>query len=145
MDKLYFRDKNEGCLEYRQEIFCDCENQEFCITTEHELPYIQEQEILAPVFISTTLGSERFFKSKIQKNTSKINGKVFIFINRPFREGDIFKTNENPTLYYIFKSLGRDNNNFKYQIKRVDKESIIYLDINNLKSNRNIYFKGYFK
>ncbi|MCA9750192.1 MAG: hypothetical protein KC414_13875 [Romboutsia sp.] len=147
-DSLYFKDKNKECTETKVETYCDCNDNPFCITKEEYLPYIQEYEILAPVFISTTWGSEKFFKSIIRKEAEKIKGKTFIHINRPLQVGEIIKIEGDCCAKYFIKSKLKKRDefgNFIIQIERLDGYSIVYLDLDKFKENKKIIVTGYFK
>lgn len=145
-DKRYFVDENEGCKEFITNEFIDCNGETFCVTTEEELPYIQAQEILAPVFISTTLGSDPFYESMIMVDTNKIKGVTYLHLRYPLKVGDILKVKGTDEKYYIFKAANKDKfGNFLYQIKRVDGHSIVQLDLNVLKKGKIVKVSGYFK
>lgn len=146
VDDRYFQDENEGCKEYITNKYCDCNGEEFCITTEEDLPYKQKHEILAPVFISTTLGSDKFFQSLITLDTHKEKGNTYLHVKFPLVVGDIFRVKNSAERYYIFKSLHKDKfGSFLYQIKRVDGNSIVLLDLKALKKGQIVKIKGYFK
>lgn len=146
VDDRYFVDENEGCKEYITNKYTDCNGEEFCITTEEDLPYKQAQEIHAPVFISTTLGSDPFYESRIMVDTDKIKGITYLHLQYPLKVGDIIGVKGTSERYYIFRNMNRDKfGNFLYQIKRVDGFSIVQLDLNSLKKGKIVKVKGYFK
>lgn len=146
VDNLYFKDKNKGKTETVVDTYTDCNGEEFCVTREVELPYIQEQEILAPVFISTTVGSDIPIKGKLMQDAYYKKGKFYIHVNRAFRVGDIFEVNSRAyPQFYLRKKLKRDNlGNFVFQIARRDGETITSVELERLKKGYKVRIIGYF-
>jgi hypothetical protein len=147
VDKLYFKDLNEGCFEEKIEYYCDCEGNEYCITTKEPLPYKQAHEILPPVYIPTTWGADRFYESKITESLYVKNSSYFyIHTKYAFKVGDIFKSNKcDNLLYYIKRYMGRDRFfSYIYQIKQVDNLAFRQEDFLNLKKNNKIIYRGYY-
>ncbi len=136
--------KNSTLIE---KVYKDCEGNCFSIFLKEEPIYIQKNEILAPVFDSTTWGSYPFYNSKITKSAKKLKGKTIIHILRNLKVGSIVKLRHYPLIkYYLSKKLGKNTlGNFIFEIKRVDKHSIIYIDLKELEENRVLVINGYFK
>lgn len=147
-DSLYFNDKNKGCEKSESIEFCDCEGNLNCITIEKDLPYIQAHEILAPVFISTTWGSEKYYSAIIKISAYKERRKTYIHINRPFKVGEIIKLEGDREAKYYIKSKSKQkdkNGNFKIELKRLDKYNMVSFDLDKLKENKKVFVKGYLK
>lgn len=144
----YFRDENKNCTVTRQDWYCNCNGEPYSITIEEQLPYKQKYEILAPVFISTTWGSEKFYKSEIKKDMYKMKGKSFVHIKYPLKVGDIIKVQGDCYSKYFIKSKQkkRDNyGNFIVEIKRLDGNSLVQLDVDRFKDKKLLLVTGYFK
>ena len=143
--KKYFEDVNEGCVKKIVTEYCDCNGDTYCITTEEELPYVQKHEILPPVFISDTFGSQQYKKAKLSQDSYKKKGKTYIHVTNPLKVGDVIKVKGDYKAMYFLKSMKwKDKfNNFIFEIQRLDKNSIVYLDLNKLKKGITISVKGY--
>lgn len=137
--------KNCNCESQKCTQYTDCSGNTFCICQECQEPYIQEQEILAPVFQAIAVGTDRFYRAYIEQNVYKKKGKAYLHIKRPFRVNDIFVIlKEQCVEYFISKKFGRkDNfNNFVYQIKRVDGQPLTFIDLNKLTKGKELIVKG---
>lgn len=145
MDNLYFKDKNEGKKEIILDSYTDCNGKEFCVVREEDLPYIQEQEILAPVFISTTMGSETYYKGKVMKELYFIKKRYALAVNRPFRVGDIFIVDNRPLPRFYFKKKFKKDiyNNFVFEIARMDGEQITSVEAEKFRKGKSIKVKGH--
>lgn len=137
---------NCNCKEQKCNEYCDCKGNTFCICTDVEKPYVQEHELLAPIFKSTTWGSESYYRGKIEKDVYKKKGKAFVHIKRPLKVGDIVVLSDFCNYKYFLKSKNRRKdfyNNFIFEIERMDGDSITYLDLNRLKKGKTLLVKGY--
>lgn len=152
-DSLYFRDGSDNCaLKQTTTQYCDCGGDFFCVTTEESKPYVQKYEILAPVFISTTWGSEKFFrvklKSKMLINFAKKEhlNEYLIVSNHPLKLGDIFKVGkECCSKYYIKSKKGRTMlNTFVYNVGRTDGVPLKMEDVNKFNKGTTLNVTGYF-
>ena len=80
---------NCECINKKCFQITDCNGNTTCICMECQKPYIQEQEVLAPVFIAMAVGTDKYYRSTIQKDVYKKKGKAFLHLKRPLRVGDI--------------------------------------------------------
>jgi len=152
-DSLYFRDGVDKCEKDEKTIsYCDCGNNFICITTEESKPYIQKYEILAPVFISTTWGSERYLQLKVKAClwinfgvTDNLN-EYIMTVNYPMKVGDIFKTDKDCCAqYYVKAKCGKNPlNQFMYNIQRTDGKPMRVKDIEKFEGKVRLAVCGYF-
>ena len=151
---LYFKDGVDECNKDTKTLeYCDCGNNFICITTEESKPYIQKYEILAPVFISTTWGSEKYFRLKVKRCmwidfgvTDNLN-EYLITVNYPMKVGDIFRTNKDCCAKYYVKSKKGKNlfNEFVYNIARTDFQPMKVKDIEKFDKKTVLNICGFFR
>lgn len=144
-DSPYFADVNEGCTKEVVTTYCDCKGVQHCIVRKELLPYIQKYEILAPVFIATTWGAERYYNAHLTQDAYKKKSKTIINITYPFKVGDILKVDGSCCAKYFIKAkLGKDKfNNFIYQILRLDGFNIVALNLDELTKKKRLFVTGY--
>jgi len=146
-DSQYFVNLNDCLQEKVSYEYCDCKGEKFYVTVYEDLPYKQGKEILPPVFISTTWGSETFFRNKVKKVPYIVNNKVYINLQYPFNVGDIFKLDKSNKPNYYIKSRSKkymdSYGNFIYQISRLDNSEFVEEDFKMFKLNQTILLYGF--
>ena len=149
----YFKDLNEGKTKEVTETYCTCDGEEFCVTTEELLPFIPKQSIIAPVFIAMIWGTQRFRVACINKKmfTGKsrygYHDEDHLYIQYPFRVGDIFKVKGDKCAeYYVHRRVkrGMQECGWLVQVKRVDKEPMTEADRKKFKKGKRLHTCGYF-
>lgn len=139
-------DRN-NCKEVKYEFFEDCKGEEFCIRKEIETPFFQPFELIAPLDIPTSWGSEKHYYADLQRDMYKNKKGVFIHINRPLKVGDIIELKCGGQKYYLKKKLKRRDkfNNFVFLVERLDGFRMNYIDLKAFKKGTRIFTKGYLK
>jgi len=146
-DSIYFKNKNEGKFNIVTKEYTDCNGEKFCVEVKEPLPYLQENEIHAPVFLDVSFANSTYHRATIFKDVYKLKSKTYLHSSTPLIVGDMFTVSgDRNNEYYISGKLrSKDkNNNFVYIIKRVDGYSIVQLNLNKLVKNKVIFIKGFF-
>lgn len=145
MDKLYFKDENEGCYIKRSLTYCDCEGNIQCIEYNEPLPYKQGEEILAPVFMTQALGTKRSYTNVIKGCPKKCGKLLRLDLRYVLQVGDILRGKSEAPLYIIVRRAKRKTakGHFRVFVKRLDCSQLVENDLVNLEKNTLIRYKGY--
>lgn len=132
--------KKTECQEYY-----DCSGNAFCICSEVQ-EIVKLPVLIPPLPFNFTVGHDSYNRGKLEKNVYKKKGIAYAHIKRPLKVGDIVQRFGSCVQYYLKSKKKRKdfNNNFVFDIRRVDGVRMSYLDLNQLTKGKELLVKGYF-
>ena len=148
-DSPYLKDLNEGCYEIKEEVFCDCKGEPFCVYYEEQLPFRPKNQLIGPIFISTTWGSEVYRVACINKDMHiRICHKkdvYYVHIQYPFKVGDTFKVQGDRCANYYVHSRPKQRNDIGWliEVRRLDDVPMSQTDLDKFKKNKRLNICGY--
>lgn len=138
---------NKDCKITKVETYKDCKGECFEFHKEVDPPLEKLPDLIPPLDLDFTLGTEKYSRAKVVRNMYKKKDGAMLHVREPLRVGDIIEVKDSCKKYFLKKKLKRRDkfNNFVFVVERLDGIFMNYLDYQLFKKDTLIYTKGYLK